>query len=278
MYSPELKRPSVKELFAAIRENGFSEVQLNMASVCGEQMPETIPEDLALDVCEQARANGIEIVAVNGTFNMIHPDASRRQAGLDRFEVVARACEPLRCGFVTLCTGSRDAQNMWRFHEDNDSQAAWDDLRDSMGKVLRIAERCRIILGVECEASNAVSSAGKARLLLDEFRSDRLKIIMDVANLFQPGQAKRENVRAIMDQAFDLLAGDITLAHGKDISEGAGLTFTHAGNGIVDFPYYLQKLKECGYRGGMLLHGVKAEEYFPSSVAFVEKAIREHWA
>ena len=67
------------------------------------------------------------------------------------------------------------------------------------------------------------------------------------------------------------------LAHGKDIQEGAGLSFTHAGNGIVDFPYFLQKLKACGYNGGMLLHGIKKEEYFEPSVSFIRDIISKNW-
>jgi sugar phosphate isomerase/epimerase len=109
--------------------------------------------------------------------------------------------------------------------------------------------------------------------LLDQFDSPRLKIIMDVANLFQRGDARPERVRPIIDHAFDLLGDDIHLAHGKDIKAGDGLAFTHAGNGIVDFGYYLAALNACGYQGGMLLHGIKDEHYFPASVAFARDAI-----
>jgi sugar phosphate isomerase/epimerase len=96
---------------------------------------------------------------------------------------------------------------------------------------------------------------------------------MDAANLFLPGQAKRGNVRTIIDEAFDLLGNDIYLAHGKDIKEGEGLSFTHAGNGIVDFGYFLEKLNECGYKGGMLLHGIKDEKYIPGCVNFMKGVI-----
>ncbi len=276
MYSVEIRRPSVSDLFKAIREKGFSEVQFNLASVCAEQMPASVEPGLLQAVSAAAGQNGVEIVAVNGTYNMIHPDAAQRAEGLKRFEAIARACKVLCCRFVTICTGSRDPRNMWRFHEDNNTLDAWKDMLDSMEKALEVAERYDLLLGMECEASNTVSSAKKARKVLDELRSDRLKIIMDVANLFQRGEAKREYVRPIMDEAFALLGEATYLAHGKDIQEGEGLSFTHAGSGIVDFPYFLQKLEACGYNGGMLLHGIKVEEQFEPSVNFIRDIISKH--
>jgi sugar phosphate isomerase/epimerase len=101
---------------------------------------------------------------------------------------------------------------------------------------------------------------------------------MDAANLFQHGDARRENVRKILDNAFSLLCDDIYLAHGKDVKQGERLDFTHAGNGIVDFDYFLDKLEACGYKGGMILHGIKDERYFPGSVSFVKEAIARHEA
>lgn len=90
----------------------------------------------------------------------------------------------------------------------------------SLHGVLGIADRYDLILGIECEASNCINTAGRARRLLDELRSPRVKIIMDVANLFQKGEAHTSQVRSKINEAFELLGHDIYLAHGKDIKEG----------------------------------------------------------
>lgn len=277
MYSIEIRRPSVSELFAAIREKGFSEVQFDFTSVGDKQMPDSIHPALLREIYEHAQRNGVDIVAVNGTYNMIHPDVDQRNIGLQRFEIIAQVCQYLHCRFVTLCTGSRDPVNMWHFHRDNNTPQAWDDMMGSMEQALRIAERYNLILGIECEASNCVNSPVKARKVLDHFQSDRLKIIMDVANLFQNGQARRKNVRPVIDNAFELLGEDIYIAHGKDIRENDSLQFTHAGNGIVDFPYFLGKLREYNYTGGMLLHGVENEADFEAGVDFIRRTIAQNW-
>ncbi len=273
MYTLELSRPTVEALFRDIRGYGFTQVQFDFLSVAGEQMPASIDEALIRRIRGAADESGVKIVAVNGTFNMIHPDPLAREDGILRFGELARHMKALGCDLVTLCTGSRDPVNMWRWHEDNAGERAWDDLMESMRRVLAIAEAHDLTLGLEPEASNCMNTAERCRRLLDVFGSARLKVIMDIANLFQKGQARPENVRPVMRNAFDLLGGHIALAHGKDIREGEGLHFTHAGGGIVDFPYFKELLDECGYRGCMLLHGIKREEEFSQSVEFVRRAM-----
>lgn len=273
MYTLELSRPTVEALFRDIHRYGFTQVQFDFLSVADEQMPAEIDEALIGRIRRAADESGVRIVAVNGTFNMIHPDPLAREDGIRRFAELARHVKALGCDLVTLCTGSRDPVNMWRWHEDNEGESAWDDLMESMRRVLAIAEAHDLTLGLEPEASNCMNSAERCRRVLDAFGSPRLKVIMDIANLFQKGQARPEHVRPVMHQAFDLLGGHIALAHGKDIREGEGLHFTHAGGGIVDFPCFKELLDRCGYRGCMLLHGIKREEEFSQSVEFARSLL-----
>jgi sugar phosphate isomerase/epimerase len=272
MYSIEIERPSVAALFSAASGYGFTEMQFDFTSMGGEQMPEKISAAQIAEIRKAAADNGIRIVSVNGTFNMIHPEKAVRLEGVKRFEVIAEAAAELGGQIVTLCTGSRNADNMWSRSEDNDKPEAFSDLLEITEKLIPIAEKCDIVLGVEPEPTNAINSADKARKLLDTFQSPRLKIIMDGANLFRVGNAYPENVRGILDHAFALLSKDICLAHGKDVKAGPGLDFTYAGNGILDFDYFLRLFKASGYKGGMILHGVHDEKDFPAAVKHVTEA------
>lgn len=276
IYSSEIQRSSVGELFEAIAGCGFSETVFGFSSAGEEPMPERIDPELVASIHERATANDVEIVAVGGTYNMSHPDPAVRAEGARRLEVIAEACQGLDCDFITLCTGTRNRDSMWRWHDDNLTPAAWQDMLVSMEKALDAAERYDLLLGIETEASNVVNTPERARQLLDAFQSPRLKIIMDVANLFQEGEAQPENVRPIMDNAFDLLGEDVGMAHGKDIKAGDGLDFTRAGNGIVDFDYFIEKLQSHGYSRGMILHGIKGERYIPESAAFMRRIIAGH--
>ena len=220
MYTIELSRPTVEALFRDIRGYGFTQVQFDFRSVTDEQMPAVISDDLIKNIREAADANGVGIAAVNGTFNMIHPDPLVRADGLRRFEALAPHVKALGCSLVTLCTGSRNPDNMWRWDEANDEESAWNDLLVVLRSVIGIAEEYDLHLGLETEASNCMNTIEKCRRILDAFGSPRLKVIMDIANIFQRGQAHRGEVRPIMRGAFELLGEHIALAHGKDIREG----------------------------------------------------------
>lgn len=267
MYSVELRRSTVEELFSAMRDYGFTATQFNFLSVCDEEMPLHIDPALTARIRRAAEASGVEIVSVNGTFNMIDPDPAKRADGLRRFEVLAQNMHALNCNFVTLCTGSRNPEHMWRPHPDNQTEAVWADLLETMDAVLKVAKRYDLILGLETEPSNVMNTPERCRALMEAFgNTPRLKVIMDIANLFRPGMPYVENVRPTMRHAFDLLGKDVFLAHGKDILEGEQPRYTFAGNGIVDFPYFKTLLEEIGYKGCLLLHGIKSEADFPKAL------------
>ena len=147
------------------------------------------------------------MAAVSGTYNMIHPDVKVREAGHARLEALAQACAGLGTTLITLCTGTRDAQDQWRAHPDNTSPAAWRDLLQSMETAIAIADRYQIELGIEPELANVVNSAQRARELIDQLGSPRLRIVLDPANLFEvaPLDEQRHTVAA----AIDLLADRI---------------------------------------------------------------------
>jgi len=211
------------------------------------------------------------VSAVSGTFNLIHPDAAVRQDGLRRLAELARACARMGCPVITLCTGTRDPENMWRRHPDNDQPAAWNDLLKGISQALEIAEATGVTLGIEPEPGNVVSSARKGRQLLDEMQSARLKIVMDAANLFDVDNLAY--MKPVLDEAFDLLGGDIVIAHAKDVrNEG---TFKHlaASKGVLDYDHYLARLKGCGFSGPLILHELQEAEV-PGCVAFLREKLR----
>jgi len=263
----------VETLFTRIRGYGFSQVQLSLASIGEEELPALIEPGLVERIRRSAQENSLEIVAINGTFNMIHPDPAVRRSGIERFPVLAAAARQLDCPILSLCTGTNDPDDMWRWHPANASAESWQALLQAMAELLPVAEQYGLYLGIETEASNVISSPERARRLIDELRSPWLKIIMDCANLFQRSSAWPDRVAAVIQQAFDSLGPDIILAHGKDIEASDEIIFMSPGRGIIDYDLFLRLLRQYKYPGGMLLHGIKNEKEIPGCVAFIREAI-----
>lgn len=270
IFAKTFARPNLGEVFRAVRAHGLSAVQFNMSCTGLPSLPDHIEPEVADAVRLEAERHGITLAAVSGTFNMIDPDVQKRRVGLHRLRVLASACERMGTSVITLCTGSRNPHDMWVKHRDNSSKEAWKDLTESMAEALAIADEYRVTLAVEPEVSNVVDSAVKGRLLLDEMRSPRLKIVMDGANLFHAGELPR--MRQILEIAFELLGDKIVLAHAKDIREDGAAGQEAAGTGLLDYDKYLSLLQAAGFDGPLILHGL-GEEQVPSSVAFVREKL-----
>jgi sugar phosphate isomerase/epimerase len=274
VFAKTFSRPSQEGVFDAVAGHGIRDTQFNMSVAGLPPMPDEIDPALADRIREDAADRNIAVVAVSGTFNMIHPDLEVRRDGLRRLGVLAGACERLGTSTVTLCTGTRDPADMWRRHPDNATPEAWRDLLDAMQEALETAERRGVTLAFEPEISNVVDSAEKGRRLLDEMRSPRLKVIMDAANLFDTEDPARRLSRSeeILGKAFDLLGGDLALAHAKDVRECGEVVA--AGKGDLDYDLYLKRLNEAGYGGSLVMHGL-AEEEIDSSLAFLRRKLAE---
>ena len=271
------------ELFALVKKLGFSSVQLAFSSVseCGFdvsdhiEIPGSVSGEAVAAIRVAADKHAIHICAVNGTFNMAHPDPSVRREGLDRFEGFIKAVRAIGCDMATLCSGSRSLKGLWTYDPATGDESAYADMRIAMQEAVAIAEKYDVTLAIETEASNVISTPEKARRIMDEIASPNLKMILDCANLFHKGDAHPENVRPAIDKAVSFFGNDIVIAHGKDIRESDAIDFCGTGFGIVDFPYMLKKLKEVSFPGDMMLHGIYNISDMPGCLAFMRQCFAE---
>src|ERR1019366_5320023 len=109
-------RTTLEARLDAVKTCGLDCVQLSMGCAGLPDMPDTIAPETADRIRHEAAVRGIEIASVQGTFNMSHPDAEQRRAGVRRLRVLAEACPQLGASKIHICTGTRDRDNMWRRH------------------------------------------------------------------------------------------------------------------------------------------------------------------
>lgn len=256
IFSKTFASANVDDNFHTLKTLGYDATQFNFASAGLPSLPAAIADEKLEEIAAAARKHGVRIEAVSATFNMTHPDQAVIDKGMASLEVICQAAARLGCPLVTLCTGTLDAEDQWRVHPDNDTPQAWQTLRESMGRALQIADQYGVSLGIEPELANIVNSAEKARQLIDEMGSPRLKVIFDPANLFEVATITEQH--AVVKKALDLLAADIAIAHAKDRhSDGS---FATAGKGVLDYHFYLKQLKASGFDGCVVTHGLAASE------------------
>ena len=254
IFAKTFARPTLEEtLWGAFYAN-FRRVQLNLSSAGLPTLPERFDPAEAARVASTVLDCRVRVVALSATFNMIDPDVPRRKDNLRRLAVMAEWGRALGVPILTLCTGTRDPDDMWRHHPGNDDPSAWADLVASIREAVAIAEPYGITLAFEPEVGNVVDSAVKARALLDEIGSHRLKVVLDVANLIRPGEIPR--MRAIIDEAFDLLAPDIALVHAKEIAADGSVGEITPGKGVLDFAHIVKRYRDANLEVPIVHHGL----------------------
>ncbi len=265
IFSKHFQRPTLGGALDAVRDHGLTCVQFNFESCGSVSMPDSIATDLCESIQRELATREIAMTAVSGTFNMIHPDEEERRRGLHRLDELIGACSALGTSVITLCSGTRDPENMWGAHPDNATPEAWRDLVASLSAALPAAEEKGVVLAFEPEVANVIDSAPKARSLLDEIGSPNLKVVMDGANIFHEGELPR--MTEMLEEAFELLGSDLAFAHAKDLDHDGEAGNLAAGSGMLDYDLYLSLLKQEG-QVPLIFHGLE-ESQVSDSVAFV---------
>lgn len=268
IFARTFSRSTLEQILDAVVSYGLHDIQFNLSCAGLPTLPDSIEPALIERIRRETSVRGITMSAVSGTYNMIHPDPDVRKQGLQRLRVLAAACKGLGTAIITLCTGTRDATDMWRWHPENTSESAWMDLCSVMEEALQIAADENVMLAFEPEQANVIHSAPHARRLLDTMRSPHLKVVIDPANLFTPGRDR--DLSNILDEAFALLGPEIAIAHAKDRLPDAG--FAAAGTGILDYDQYVRLLRSINFAGPLILHGLE-EAQVPAAVRFLSEKL-----
>jgi sugar phosphate isomerase/epimerase len=221
---------------------GYALAHWNFAAIGRSTLAADV-EDAEFTVVRTALDSaGLGIPSVSGTFNMIHPDVDLRARQLEQAVRLIGLVPRLSAAVVTLCTGTRDPDNMWRAHSGNTDSSAWSDLRRSLDPLLEAAREAGIWLGVEPELANVVRDARTARRLLDEVGLDApIGIILDPANLLTPETIDQQD--KIIGEAIDLLGGRVIGLQAKDVVASG---YSAPGAGLMDYPAVFAQLARLG--------------------------------
>jgi sugar phosphate isomerase/epimerase len=300
IFAKTFPRPTFEETLDAIADRGLTHVQFNMSCTGMPTLPERVDENHCVWIARSFRERGLTMAAISGTFNICDPNPIRLLDNLRRLEILAAACRWLDTRIITLCTGTRDPEDMWKWHPDNVRKSTWQSLVGTIRTVVKMADRHEVILAFEPEHNNVVNSVARARMLLDQVESPWLKVVIDPANLMREGDFPR--MAEVLDEAFDWLGPDIVLAHAKNpaiprtpeerirlkeylesrrgprpsslerLSWEAGIPAPTPGakdsgevpRSLVDlhefYVGYIERLASVGFKGALVMHGMPEDE------------------
>jgi sugar phosphate isomerase/epimerase len=231
IFARTFRRDSPEEVASAVANAGYALAHWNFAAIGRSTLAADVNESQFAHVRRAFEAAGLRIPSVSATFNMAHPDAEFRAQQTEQAVRLIRLVPLLGADVVTLCTGTRDSEYMWRAHPGNFDAAAWSDLRRTLDALLEAARDAGVVLGVEPEHANVVHDAPTAARLLEELGDDApVGIVLDPANLLTPQTVKRQD--EIIGAAIDLLGDRIIGTQAKDVVASG---YSAAGAGLMDY-------------------------------------------
>jgi sugar phosphate isomerase/epimerase len=231
IFARTFRRDTPEEVASAVASAGYALAHWNFAAIGRSTLAADVEETQFKQVREAFETAGLGIPSVSGTFNMAHPDAEIRARQLEQAVRLIRLVPVLGADVVTLCTGTRDPENMWRAHPGNTDPTAWSDLRRTLDPLLETARDAGVLLGVEPEHGNVVRDAPAAARLLDELGGGApIGIVLDPANLLSPDTVMRQD--EIIGAAIDLLGDRIIGTQAKDVAASG---HSAAGAGLMDY-------------------------------------------
>ncbi|MEV0183221.1 sugar phosphate isomerase/epimerase [Streptomyces sp. NPDC050625] len=240
IFARTFRRTSPEQVADAVRAAGYALGHWNFAALGLPTLAGGVPRSAFLSVRQAFDAAKIGIPSVSCTYNVIHPDTTQRNKQTDEARRLISHVGLLGADVVTLCTGTRDPDDMWRGHPANGASDAWKDLRATLDELLPATAEAGVVLGVEPEPGNVVRDAQHAARLLAELGdSAPIGIVFDPANLLTPSTVHQQE--QILKEAVDLLGPRIIGAQAKDVVDGG---YSAAGAGSMDYDLVFRLLAQ----------------------------------
>jgi sugar phosphate isomerase/epimerase len=210
------------------------------------------------------RSAGIDIHSIGVYTNLIHGDATERQACLAYFEKMMEVGAAM--GVRTFITEAGHWEpdkptpgGAYRFREET-----WKQMLATVKQLAERAERHDATVLMEPSFASFLASAKRTRVFLEEVNSPRIRALLDPANLLEVDD---------LETMFDQLAPWIGCIHAKDrklhVSQGVA-----AGQGDLDYRKFVTLAAKRTPQAPLILEYVGPENY-QQALQHLQKAIRE---
>ena len=242
---------SAHELSFAIKSAGFETVQLALPKgIEGIDSYNDVTEATLVDVRESFAKNSLKIDVLGCYIDPSLPDEGSRLEQVAFFQKSLGHARVLGAPIVATETTNFDGSEQER-------EIAFSRLKDSVLRMVDTAEKEGVTVGVEMVSWHVMCRPALARRLLDEVKSERLKIVLDPVNLLT--KENFSNQDAIIDEAFDLLGPEVVAMHIKDA--GADMSWTNLGAGAVNLKRIFSRITALGRELPLLREEVRMDSF-----------------
>ena len=180
------------------KEGAFIQLALKKAIPSSRPWQEWDEEYISSIVSALSR-HGVSVAMIGCYINPIEPDEEKRRLELDRFRKSLSLAKAFGCPYVGTETGTLNPKG--GYSPDTSDPRNLAVFRDSLSQMVDAAERYGSYVAIEAVARvHTISTPERLASILDGFRSDHLKVILDPVNLIPwTGIPEKDGVPLIRD-------------------------------------------------------------------------------
>ncbi len=254
---------SIEELPKHIKAKGFDAIQL--APVKALEGINSF-NDITTEVLEQCKEsfskNNVDIDVYGCYVEIGMLDREKRLEQVEKFKSGIMHCKTVGAKLVGTETTHFPLNGENR-------NVAYEAVKDSVLRMVEEAERLNVDIAIEPVALHTINTPQLTKKLLDEVKSDKLKIIIDAVNLFTVENIQSQ--KQIITDCFELFGDKITTLHLKDITlignqdrskieiVNDTFKFEYIGEGIVDYKHIFNFVKNKNV--SLLREGATLDSY-----------------
>ena len=229
----------LEEAARRIAADGIHGVVLDFAFADVKFDPSAPDWDKARLITSTLAKHDIKIVGLFGYYNVVDPDAARRQRGEQRMQVLIENWKQFGCPVISTETGTFNDKSEWIESPENATEQGYQACRAALERLTKAAKKTGAVISIETYWRNVIDSIARAERVMRDVPG--LKLVMDPCNFYRKEDLSRMD--PMLDEMFRLLGKKIVLAHAKDVKASAdGTDLPASGKGVLDYPLYLHLL------------------------------------
>jgi sugar phosphate isomerase/epimerase len=229
----------LEEAARRIAADGFHGVVLDFAFADVKFDPSAPDWDKARLITSTLAKHNIKIVGLFGYYNVVDPDAARRQRGEQRMQVLIENWKQFGCPVISTETGTFNEKSEWVESPENLTEKGYETCRAALEKLTKAAKKSGAVISIEPYWRNVIDSIARTQRVMRDVPG--LKLVMDPCNYFRKEQLA--SMDPMLEEMFRRLGKQIVLAHAKDVKAAPdGTDLPAAGRGVLDYPLYLRLL------------------------------------
>ena len=224
------RRITAEGFHSVVLEAGFADIHFD---------PWAPDWDKTRQIVRTLASHNLKVAGLFAYYNVVDPDATRRQRGEQRMQILMENWKQLGSPIISTETGTLNEKSEWAESPENASEKGYQACRAALAKLARMAKKHGAVLTIEPYWRNVIDSIERTDRVLRDVPG--LKLVMDPCNYFRKDDLSRMD--PMLEEMFRRFGKKIVLAHAKDVTASAdGTDLPAAGRGVLDYPLFLRLL------------------------------------